>query len=51
MRLQQRKTGQALLALTNRLKGKKDKHCNRMLKRLRREKGHMFTFLEVDGVE
>ena len=37
--------------LINRLKGETDKHCKRMLKRLRREKDHLFTFLEVKGVE
>ena len=37
--------------LINRLKGETDKHCKRMLKRLRREKDHLFAFLEVKGVE
>ena len=37
--------------LLNRLKGETDKHCKRMFKRLRREKDHLFTFLEVKGVE
>ena len=37
--------------LLNRLKGETDKHCKKMFKRLRREKDHLFTFLEVKGVE
>ena len=46
-----KKLGRRILALINRLKEETDKHCNRMLKKLRREKDHLFTFLEVDGVE
>ena len=37
--------------LLNRLKGETDKHCKKMFKRFRREKDHLFTFLEVKGVE
>ena len=37
--------------LINRLKGETDKHCKKMFKRLRREKDHLFTFLEIDGVD
>ena len=37
--------------LISRLKGEADKHCKKMFKRLRREKDHLFTFLEVKGME
>ena len=37
--------------LLNRLKVETDKHCKKTFKRLRREKDHLFTFLEVKGVE
>ena len=46
-----KKLGRRILALTNRLKEETGKHCNRTLKRLRREKDRLLTFLEVDGVE
>ena len=46
-----KKLDRRILALLDRLKGETDKHCKKMFKRLRREKDHLFTFLEVDGVE
>ena len=46
-----KKLGKRILALLDRLKGEADRHCKKMFKRLRREKDHLFTFLEVDGVE
>ena len=46
-----KKLDRRILALLGRLKGETDKHCKKMFKRLRREKDHLFTFLEVDGVE
>ena len=46
-----KKLDRRILTLLNRLKVETDKHCKKMLKRLRREKDHLFTFLEVDGVD
>ena len=46
-----KKLDRRILALLDRLKGEADKHCKKMFKRLRRKKDHLFTFLEVDGVE
>ncbi len=41
-----------IASLIGRLEKDRDcKHCNRMRKRLVREKGHLFAFLETDGVE
>ncbi len=41
-----------IASLIGRLEKDRDcKHCNRMCKRLVREKGHLFAFLETDGVE
>ena len=51
-RLRQRKswTG-AFVPLSRGSRGETDKHCKKMFKRLRREKDHLFTFLEVKGME
>ncbi len=38
-------------ALISSYSSSKEKNCARLLKRLRREKGMLFTFLEEDGVE
>ena len=46
-----KKLDRRILALLNRFKAETDKHCKKMFKRLRREKGRLFTFLEVDGVD
>ena len=46
-----KKLDRRILALLDRLEGETDKHCKKMFKRLRREKDHLFTFLEVDGME
>ena len=46
-----KKLDRRILALLDRLKGETDRHCKKMFKRLRREKDHLFTFLEVKGVE
>ena len=41
-----------IASLIGRLEKNRDcKHCNRMRKRLIRERDHLFTFLETDGVE
>ena len=46
-----KKLDRCIRALIKRLKGETDKHCKKMFKRLRREKDHLFTFLEVKGVD
>ena len=46
-----KKLDRRIRALIKRLEGETDKHCKKMFKRLRREKDHLFTFLEVKGME
>ena len=44
-----KKLGRRILTIMNRFKVETGKHCKKMFKRLRKEKDHLFIFLDVEG--